>query len=318
MFTIKTEPFGRFTQIKLINSITGEYFGVIPDYGATFNALVLRKDERLCDIIDGSNTFDELMNEGTSISKGMILFPFPNRIEDGKYSFEGKEYQLDINEKSNNNAIHGLVAHSKFKVKKFEADDTFASLDLVYDELGTNEGYPFKCRLTIQFELNNNSELICKTTVENLDDKNIPVGVGWHPYFKALDTINSLELKVPSDKILEIDSRMLTTGKTLTNTTFLNGKEIGKTEMDTCFVLEPKNGVVTTELYDRVNNATVEIWQETGSNKYNFVQFYIPESRKSIAIESMTCPANAFNTRHCLITLAPKQKVSFNFGVKLR
>src|SRR5688500_4758386 len=43
-----------------------------------------------------------------------ILFPFPNRVKRGSYTFEGKTYQLDINETARGNHIHGLVANRKW------------------------------------------------------------------------------------------------------------------------------------------------------------------------------------------------------------
>ena len=38
---------------------------------------------------------------------GQILIPFPNRIEGGEYTFEGKTYSLPIDEHDRNTAIHG-------------------------------------------------------------------------------------------------------------------------------------------------------------------------------------------------------------------
>src|SRR5438067_7438461 len=40
-----------------------------------------------------------------------ILFPFPNRVRGGRYTFEGRSYELDINEPARGNHIHGLVAN---------------------------------------------------------------------------------------------------------------------------------------------------------------------------------------------------------------
>jgi aldose 1-epimerase len=317
VFTIKTEPFGKFTQIKLINTNTGEYVGIIPDYGAALNSLVLRKGDRLYDLIDGSNTYEELMEDGTNMCKGMVLFPFPNRITDGKYTFEGVEHQLDVHANHFNNAIHGLVVKSKFKVRKFEADDNMASLEIFYDETGQSKGYPFKSRLSIIFTLTDRSELVCKCIVESKDDKNLPVGVGWHPYFKALDKVDALELKISSDKIFEVDGEMIPTEKFLTDTTFNSSKFIADKQMDTCYVLPEKTGVSTVEITDTKNNAVLKIWQETGKDKYNFSQFYIPKGRNSIAVEPMTCAANAFNNGIGLTVLKPGEKTEFDFGVKL-
>ena len=42
-----------------------------------------------------------------------IMFPFANRINNGKYTFMGEEFQLHCNEKKSNNALHGLIYNKK-------------------------------------------------------------------------------------------------------------------------------------------------------------------------------------------------------------
>jgi aldose 1-epimerase len=52
-------------------------------------------------------------------------------------------------------------------------------------------------------------------------------------------------------------------------------------------------------------------------DKYNFLQVYTPPHRNTIAIEPMTCLADAFNNKKGLIILKPSETASFSFGVKL-
>ena len=47
-----------------------------------------------------------------------IMFPFANRINNGKYTFMGGEFQLYCNEKESNNALHGLIYNKKFDLIK--------------------------------------------------------------------------------------------------------------------------------------------------------------------------------------------------------
>ncbi len=49
----------------------------------------------------------------------------------------------------------------------------------------------------------------------------------------------------------------------------------------------------------------------------NFLQIYTPEKRRSIAIEPMSCLADAFNNKIGLITLKPGKSISHHFGIKL-
>ena len=43
---------------------------------------------------------------------GQLLVPWPNRIEDGRYDFDGRAFQVPLNEPARRNAIHGLVRWS--------------------------------------------------------------------------------------------------------------------------------------------------------------------------------------------------------------
>ena len=55
-----------------------------------------------------------------------VLFPFPNRIRDGRFSWDGKDYQLPTNDPSGKNAIHGFVCHKPWRVIAEGADGIFA------------------------------------------------------------------------------------------------------------------------------------------------------------------------------------------------
>jgi aldose 1-epimerase len=56
------------------------------------------------ELLDGYG-IDEMSTSG----RGQVLIPWPNRIQDGTYSFEGERHQLAINVVAEQDAIHGLV-----------------------------------------------------------------------------------------------------------------------------------------------------------------------------------------------------------------
>ena len=87
---------------------------------------------------------------------------------------------------------------------------------------------------------------------------------------------------------------------------------------DTCFEIKPgKDGIQTTELHDEEAGLTIQLWQETGENKYNYIQVFIPPDRSSIALEPATCNINAFNNLEGLITLKPEETYEAAYGVRL-
>lgn len=314
MFRILKEKFGKLTKIKLVNTETKEYVSIIPECGVNLTEIVLKKNVNLFSILEGYKNHSELIkNEGF---KGAKLMPFPNRINDGKYVFNKKNYVLPINFPSQKHAIHGLVYNKSFKIIKSTASKSSATLSLQY--ISNNlQGYPFKFELTVLYLLNSKG-FECKTIVVNKDKLKIPIGDGWHPYFNLNDKVNDLFLKIPSNKKISVNKKMIPTGKKLKFNKFSKLMKIGKQVFDTGFVISKKKGVVKTEIMSKKLNLTVQIWQEVGKGKYNYLQVYIPPKRNSIAIEPMTCNTDAFNNKEGLIVLKPKEKFSASYGVNLK
>ena len=67
------------------------------------------------ELLDGYGA-DEVSSSG----RGQVLIPWPNRLEDGSYEFNGRRYQLPLNEAEHRNAIHGLVRWSTWTATQRE------------------------------------------------------------------------------------------------------------------------------------------------------------------------------------------------------
>ena len=130
-------------EIILNSSQSGTYAKIFPEIGGILIELVLDNESVIvCPI------------QGDDYKKGFpsaFLFPFPSRIEDGKYSFEGQDYQLPINEPARGHAIHGFVAHQKFEVKSVSEN----AVSLIYKYAGDYEGYPFPFDFEITYKFIN-------------------------------------------------------------------------------------------------------------------------------------------------------------------
>ena len=59
--------------------------------------------------------------EECTSGRGQVLIPWPNRIEDGTYEFDGERHQLPLTEPEHRNAIHGLVRGEPWTVAEQEA-----------------------------------------------------------------------------------------------------------------------------------------------------------------------------------------------------
>ncbi|MDR2799408.1 MAG: hypothetical protein LBB07_02170, partial [Bifidobacteriaceae bacterium] len=108
---------------------------------------------------------------------GQVLFPWPNRLENGEYEFEGKKVDAFINEKDRNNQLHGLSALYSFNL--VEKGQNWVKLGLL---LPPNRNYPYMVKVEILYTLTNEG-LEIKAFAKNEGRENAPFALGWHPWF---------------------------------------------------------------------------------------------------------------------------------------
>ena len=116
-----------------------------------------------------------------------ILFPV-NRIEGGKFEFEGREYIFPINEPSTGCHLHGELHRMAFEV----AEQSDSKIVCRYKaNSGEYLGFPHAFEITQEYELKEDG-FYHTVTVSNLSDMNMPVFLGFHTTFNTLFTENSL------------------------------------------------------------------------------------------------------------------------------
>jgi aldose 1-epimerase len=120
-------------------------------------------------VLDGY-AVDERAHSG----RGQVLIPWPNRITDGKYEWDGTEYQLPLDEPPV--AIHGLVRWRPWECTK--RGESYVVLEHL---LGASPGYPFTLRLRLHYALAGDG-LSVRCIAENVGAAVAPFGVGFHPY----------------------------------------------------------------------------------------------------------------------------------------
>lgn len=240
-----------------------------------------------------------------------LLFPFPNRIKDARYTFEGKEYSLEINDTDSHNAIHGLIAFERFEI--VSQSENKAKLKFSYQ--GQNEGYPFPFDFTVEYVLTANQLNI---VVEGLNtgETNMPVGFAWHPYFGfGSNPVGEMTIKAPRRIKMELSERNIPTGESEMERAGLI--PLKNTILDNVFTIPEAevNGENTIEL--RFKKKKLFVTQKTGRDKLNYFVLYTPPSRDCIAIEPQSCNTNAFNNLEGLVILKPGKKVKYEISVKL-
>lgn len=310
MYTETTRAFGDYQIIQLTNNDTGEYFSIIPELGGRVHEICLRKGEELFQVLDNEKDPNAFKEERWY--RGVILVPFPNRVRDGEYEFLSEKYLLEKNMPGEGHAIHGIMYNKKFTLANNGPSDS-GEIMLRHEYDGSDAGYPFPCIVTYTFNISGKG-FRCTVTVENKGSTALPLGVGWHPYFTLGCPVDELLLQTPKVGTLFVDERMIPTGETEEMSDYVTPEQIYDTNFDTGFVIEEDEGVSRTRITNTTKSVSLELWQ---SEEFPYVQIFTPPGRESVALEPMTCPADAFNSKEGLIELAPGGTWSGNFGVML-
>ncbi len=264
------------------------------------------------EVLDGYGP-DEMCTSG----RGQVLMPWPNRLEDGSYEFEGKRHQVPLTEPENRNAIHGLVRWASWR-----AADRNDGRVLMEHVIRPQPGYPFTVGLTIQYTLSDLG-LSVRSTATNLGTARCPFGAGAHPYVRLdAETIDALSLHVPARTVLQSDERGLPSGAIPVDGTeydFRRPRAVDSVKLDNCFAdLEPDGDGRTRVVLHDPSGRSLVLWAGEG---YRYVMVFsgdpLPDvARRSIAIEPMTCPPNAFRTGESLIALEPGEAFSAEWGIE--
>ena len=132
---------------------------------------------------------------------GQVLAPWPNRLADGSYVFDGIAAQVALDEPGRSNAIHGLVRWLEWKLDYLERTRVKFSCSLA-----PQPGYPFLLSLAILYELGPDG-LTVRTQAEAARGTTAPFGIGFHPYFLASHQgLAGARLAVPATRQLSLDA----------------------------------------------------------------------------------------------------------------
>jgi aldose 1-epimerase len=258
--------------------------------------------------------------ERPTSGRGQVLVPWPNRIDHGSYEFDGKRMQLPLTEPEHGNAIHGLVRRAEWNLVD-QAPDR-----VVLDHLlEPQPGYPFALGLSIEYALSDTG-LRVTTAARNLGPDPCPYGCGQHPYLTlGTATVDPLRLEVPAEVVVFSDDRGLPDGSASVDGTeydFRAGRTIGALVLDNAFTgLErDAGGRANVLLDDPEGGAGLTLWvDETYPYLMVFTGDPLPDvARRSVAVEPMTCPPNAFRTGESLIRLEPGESTSSTWGIEPR
>jgi aldose 1-epimerase len=264
-----------------------------------------------------------LSDEPNPFADGIIMAPWANRIDHGRWSNGDVELQLPINEVALDHAIHGLVQRSHFLV----TGHTQSSVTLETEVLPI-DGYPFHLQVGIEYALVADGIKITQF-ITNLGYDLAPVAFGSHPYLQIGDVaVEQLELRTTARQVAIVNERLIPI-----DTIDIADIEFDIRDWRKVGDLDYNHGFTVFELMD-VGNAhhelrapngdILDVWQSpefkhafifTPKAYFNNVD---PTPRHAIAIEAQTAPANCLNSKRDLIWLEAGKTTSASWGLALK
>lgn len=237
---------------------------------------------------------------------GKVLIPWPNRITDGRYTFDGQTLTPAINDRASNTAIHGLLAWLNWQI----AGQTPSGVTLTAF-LPPTYGYPFMLAAEITYQLDESAGLSARILSNNIGDRAAPYGAGVHPYLTCNQQhIDRCKLQLPACEIFDVPT---STRGVVRELDFQAPRTIGSTQIDHTFHPLGAGARWEVRLTDPQN--TMAVWLRSNQP---WIQIYSGEKleRKGLAVEPMSCPPDAFNSGVDLVVLGPGDAhlMSFEIG----
>lgn len=255
-------------------------------------------------------------------ARGQVLAPWPNRLEDGRFEHDGRVGTAALDEPERHNAIHGLVRWLAWRV--LDAGPDVARLGCVVHD---QPAYPFTVGLEVTYRLGP-SGLTVTGRVTNLGSGSAPFGLGFHTYLHAgAGTVDTCRLSLPARRRLVPDERMLPraeepigSGPLAPFAQAIPGP-IGDAVLDDCATgieagddgrwrarFVPSGG----------EDEAVELWADA---EFAYATVFTGDTlapadrRRALALEPMTCPANALRTKQGVVVLEPGASFEASWGI---
>jgi aldose 1-epimerase len=265
------------------------------------------------EVLDGYD-YDEMCTSG----RGQVLAPWPNRLEDGSYEFAGTRHQLPLTEPEHGNAIHGLVRWAPWTAAEREPHRV-----VMTHALHPRPGYPFRLELRIVYELSEDG-LSVATSATNAGPRPCPYGTGAHPYLTVgTETVDVVILRAPAGTVLEADDRGIPVGRASvagTEYDFREPRPIGATRLDHALTDLDRDGdgLARVRLIDPEADTDLVLWVD---ENYRYLMLFsgdpLPDvNRRSLAVEPMTCPPNAFRSGEQVVVLEPGETFTSTWGLR--
>lgn len=316
----------------------------ITNFGGRLVSLwVADKESSFRDIVTGYNSIAKYLSSN-EVYFGALIGRYANRIDKGKFSLNGKQYQLPVNNGVNHlhggpNGFHNVVWDAR-QFKNLAGED---ALELKYLSPDGEQGYPGNLNTTVVYTLTNENEL--KIEYNATTDKPTIVNITHHSFFNlhgfsdgVSKSVNSHLVQFQAKLYTPTDNGLIPTGEIAevenTPMDFTKPTILGKRLNDNFEAL--KNGLgydhnwILSKQGDKISEAAVIFEPESGIRMRVFtdqpaIQFYggnffkgkdkgkygeVYTYRSSFALETQHYPDSPNHSNFPSTVLKPEQEYS--------
>ena len=232
-----------------------------------------------------------------------FLAPWANRIQGDSYWANGKHYRLNaglgnLNLDGNKNPIHGLLTYSDlWMVAEAKADDRSAWLTSrleFWKHPDLLAQFPFPHTLTMTYRLHEGVVEV-QTAIENHGAAPMPVGVGYHPYFRLHEVHrNEWHVHLAARDHLTLNAQLIPTGESKP-LEFADPHSLSAGQLDDVFANLVRDADGLARFYVEGGRERVTV---NYGPKYTVAVVYAPKGEDFICFEPMAAITNAFNLAH--------------------
>ena len=240
---------------------------------------------------------------------GKVLIPWPNRIKNASYEFEGNTYSLAVTEARTGSASHGFLAWKEWQIEEVCEDSLILKAYVI-----PTVGYPFLLESKAYYKVDDGGLSVTLIT-KNIGKKFAPYGVGQHPYITCnKEVLDNCTLHFPCSQVWDVDEKMCPTKlirASQLNLDFDKERSLNGVKIDHAFKND-KDPLVLTLKSDKMEVSV--------TTKAPYVQLFTAEKllRKGLAVEPMSCPANAFNSKVGLTVLKPQESHALTYRISAK
>jgi len=255
-------------------------------------------------------------DEMPAAGRGQLLIPWPNRVADGRYRWDGEDQQLPITEVPTGCAIHGLTRWTAWYRVEERPEAVILAL-----AVHPQPGYPFRLDLRAEHRVGPDGYSVTVEAV-NAGDRACPYACGAHPYLRlGAARADDLEVHLDAGTVLTVDDRGIPTGTAPVSgdTDFRSPRRVGAAVLDTAFADLARDAEGRAWVHVRApGGAAASLWlDEAHSHVMLFTGDPQPTvARRSLGVEPMTAPPNAFASGDGLRRLAPGERARASWGIR--